>query len=360
MLHKEEKMNKRKIVGYISTFYEEAEASVIAQKEMIQRYCEEKKLVCHHIFCDKGRPHNRRQAEIAQAEELGLSTKRWRVVYEQLEEMLLQIKQDKIGTILVDSVRRLHFRKQHKKVFEQLVKEHNVEIIEVGLLPVIENEGKEAVIYYYTTEKDLPYIMLQRLDDLYKEAAHQGWAVKSLFIDNGLYSRPLYGRLLNETVDNKKYGAIFVYSLYYLNRSSLATFNILNNIMEQNIFLYSITEGEINMEKGERYFERKLKVAIYDRARSNAGQIEQLFLKEKMEIFCRIKTNWKIHGWYVTEDEDKNQDVFNTLVNDIDKYDLIIVNHFASIHPSIHQFFKQKNLLKKKPIFCIKNGDIIK
>lgn len=354
-------MDERKIVGYISTCREDAEESVVAQKEMIQRYCEVKKLVCHHIFCDKGGPRrNRRKSEMARAEEIGLFAKKSTYVYEQLEEMLIQIKHNMIGVILVDSARRLHFTQQRKKAFEQLIREHNVEIIEVGLLPVNENEEKAAVIYYSTVEKEVPTIMLKRLDNIYEEAAHQGWAVKSLFVDDGLYCRLLYGRLLNEIVDNKKYGAIFIYSLFCFNNSSLTLFNILNKITEQNIFLYSMKEGEIYMEKGERYFEKRLKVAVYDRTRSRAGQIEQLFLKEKIEVFCRIKTNWEIQGWYVTEDEDANRDVFNALVNDIDKYDLIIVNHFASIHPSTVQFFELKNLLRKKPIFCIKNGEIIK
>ena len=82
----------REIVGYISTYGKQDGVSVQIQKEMIQRYCKFNHLVCSQIFMDVGQRANRDIEGRKRAKILGLSAKKWSIMYEQWEKMLLGIK----------------------------------------------------------------------------------------------------------------------------------------------------------------------------------------------------------------------------------------------------------------------------
>ena len=86
----------REIVGYISTYGKQDGVSVQIQKEMIQRYCKFNHLVCSQIFMDVGQRANRDIEGRKRAKILGLSAKKWSIMYEQWEKMLLGIKAGEI------------------------------------------------------------------------------------------------------------------------------------------------------------------------------------------------------------------------------------------------------------------------
>lgn len=139
--------NSREIVGYISTYGKTNGVSVQIQKQMIDRYCQSNHVICSQIFMDVGQRANRDEEGRKRAEILGLSAKKWSIMYEQWEKMLLKIKEGKIGTILVDSrVRVQGIGVERKRVFQSLIQKYDVEIIEVGELTPPEEDKKKKLL----------------------------------------------------------------------------------------------------------------------------------------------------------------------------------------------------------------------
>ena len=350
---------KRKIVGYISSFEASNQISLDIQRRMIERYCQRNHLYCEHIFCDIGTRTNRRVNEKARAEKLGLSSKKASIVYEQWEEMLCRIIEGEISVILVDSrIRVQGLGKVAKQIFEKVVSDHEVAIVEVGLMPPDETAKMEAVIYSHTMKKEVSKKAIRRIDSLYSEAAHQGWAVASCYIDDTGSEKILYQKLKKEGSQGK-FGAVFLQRACRLNRNVEAFFSCLMDFTEAQVNLYTIEEGMILMSKPQEYYCKPQKVAVFDRARSPAEEIGQELLKEIVTVFCRTKTEWTIKGWFLF-DMDADQDkAFDELLAKVDQYDMIFINHLASLDWETSCWFDMKKRLQGKPIFCMKEGMVL-
>lgn len=187
----------REVVGYISTYGKVNGVSVQIQKEMIDRYCQLNHVICSQIFMDVGQRVNRDEEGRKRAEILGLSAKKWSIMYEQWEKMLLKIREGKVGIILVDSrVRVQGIGAERKKVFQALVQKYDVEIIDVGeSTPPEEDKKKRAVIYTFLKADETSIIQIKNIDAYYQVAVHHRWAVAALYIDKDLQHGNKYQKM---------------------------------------------------------------------------------------------------------------------------------------------------------------------
>lgn len=352
--------NGREIVGYISTYEKTNGVSVQIQKEMIDRYCQSNHVICSQIFMDIGQRANRNEEGRKRAEFLGLSSKKWSIMYEQWEKMLLKIKEGKIGTILVDSrVRVQGIGVERKRVFQALIQKYDVEIIEVGeLTPPEEDKKKKAVIYTFLKEDETSIIQIKNIDAYYQAAVHHRWAVAALYIDKGLQHDNKYQKMRQNCMERKCH-AVIVHSAFYLNRNAGEFFQNLIDFKEKGISLYSLKEGMPCVADKENYFFEPLRIAVYDAAESRTQEMFQDLLQERVEVFCRLRTNWKIAEWYMEEKGEKERKALENLENHIEDYDLILIDNIRSLNKWTCHIFKVWERLGGKPIFCMNKGEII-
>ena len=347
----------REVVGYISTYGKVNGVSVQIQKEMIDRYCQLNHVICSQIFMDVGQRANRDEEGRKRAEILGLSAKKWSIMYEQWEKMLLKIREGKVGIILVDSrVRVQGIGAERKKVFQALVQKYDVKVIDVGeYIPPQEDKKEKAIIYTFLKEDESSVIQIKNIDAYYQAAVHHGWAVAALYIDKGLQHGTLYQKMIQNCME-KKCNALIVHSAFYLNRNAGEFFQNLIDFREQGISLYSLKEGRLCIAEKEDYFFKRLKIAVYGTAESRTQELFQDLLQERVEVFCRLRTKWKISGWYI---EEKNRDALKDLEGHIGEYDLILIDNVRSLNKWTCHIFKIWERLDRKPIFCMSKGEII-
>lgn len=352
--------NSREIVGYISTYGKTNGVSVQIQKQMIDRYCQSNHVICSQIFMDVGQRANRDEEGRKRAELLGLSSKKWSIMYEQWEKMLLKIKEGKIGTILVDSrVRVQGIGVERKRVFQSLIQKYDVKVIDVGeYIPPQEDKKEKAIIYTFLKEDESSVIQIKNIDAYYQAAVHHGWAVAALYIDKGLQHGNKHQKMRQNCMERKCH-AVIVHSAFYLNRNAGEFFQNLIDFKEKGITLYSLKEGMICAADKEDYFFKPLRIAVYDAAESRTQEMFQDLLQERAEVFCKLRTNWKIKGWYMEEKGEKERKALGNLENHIEEYDLILIDNVRSLNKWTCHIFKIWERLDRKPIFYMSKGEIV-
>ena len=350
----------REVVGYISTYGKVNGVSVQIQKEMIDRYCQLNHVICSQIFMDVGQRASRDEEGRKRAEILGLSAKKWSIMYEQWEKMLLKIREGKVGIILVDSrVRVQGIGAERKKVFQALVQEYDVKVIDVGeLTPPQEDKKEKAIIYTFLKEDESSVIQIKNIDAYYQAAVHHGWAVAALYIDKGLQHGNKHQKMRQNCMERKCH-AVIVHSAFYLNRNAGEFFQNLIDFKEKGITLYSLKEGMICAADKEDYFFKPLRIAVYDAAESRTQEMFQDLLQERAEVFCKLRTNWKIKGWYMEEKGKKERKALGNLENHIEEYDLILIDNVRSLNKWTCHIFKIWERLDRKPIFYMSKGEIV-
>ena len=100
------KSDNRAIVGYVQSAISSKTACDV-QRAMINNYCREKGVECSRFFCDVDHFENRHKSSVEKAKKIGIRSDRWLGEYPELENLMLEILDNKIGTILVDTRLRL-------------------------------------------------------------------------------------------------------------------------------------------------------------------------------------------------------------------------------------------------------------
>lgn len=347
--------DEKKIVGYCRTYLDGFTDTV--QERMIRDYCKVRDIECDMIYTDQGYSKRHRD-EIWRAERLGLKTERHRHVYHGWENMLIEVINGHVGTILVDHYIRLYSGEEQKQVFEQICAQYGVRVIEVSAYEIsCEARGLNIAIFHFSSNAELrPAIATNVVDGLYQYASQlKDWGAVHLYLDFSLVRNKQmnYYRMIQNV---GKYDVILVRNFYHLSKKTMQVWKMAEVFIAQGVRVISMEEGEIYLNRDQTILKKSLKIALYDNARTKYELDIQDILIERMTAFKESKaSSWEIHGVYIDDFRSSGQLKLNQLIDNRADYDLVVVDSFSKINEITNIFTKIKARLQI-PIYSIKEA----
>lgn len=354
--------DRRKIIGYIRC-YNNSQISYDTQKRFIESYCNDNSIVLDEIFSDMNFRKNRRKDEFLRAAKIGISTKKWTHVFEAWENLMVQIVEDEIGCILVDTKIRLYDGLGQKQILKRLCSEHNVNIIEVG---EYQPSGCEAlpklVLYHFSAEPERrTSIVLNDVDTLYEFASQrlERWEATALYLDLNSSNRTQFEKM----VEKADCDLILVKNLFHIKRKMMPFLSTAKYLNERNIHIVSVEEGSLSfVSDGENdWLSMPLRVAVYDRHRSTYEEENNKIQIDKFKAFVNYCTaGWSIEDIFIDRLENTNrQEKLSELIKkaESDSYDLVLVDTFGKIGDTaiwLARIMRQMDI----PIYSLREGGL--
>lgn len=350
-------MKERKTVGYIRSFRQN-DCACKVQQTLIQEYCRRNGITCSNVYCDCGYRKNRHADEMWKAERIGLDTRRTRHIFPGWDDLMVAVTLGEVGTILIDQKLRLYSNKEQQEVVGRLCKRYDVQIIEVchEEPPEAARLTKVAVYHFSDNPGVRTRITLNDIDSLYEYASHrQGWEVTGIFLDLTLSRRTRFEELMGCLAD---YDVVLVKSLYHIKRKMLSFLAASKLLKAEHIRIVSAEEGEFNYLEhvAERWLAEPLKVAVYDRYRSEYEEGIADIQKKRFDLFIENKTNeWDIVDSYVDIGNEQTQ--LQRMIENVKKYDIVLIDSYAKIGDTIIWIARVMNQINI-PIYSLREGGI--
>ena len=217
---------------------------------------------------------------------------------------------------------------------------------------------KNAAIYHFTNGSNKrPIIYKKQLKILKSFAVSHGFVVKEIYCDKSLRKceQSEFSRLMSE-ID--KYDAIIVKDLYHIYKNTMKCIGVIKNLLHKNIQIHSIDNGTLLLE--DTPFDKPLRVASYCCRFGTPDEIKQInsVHNDILKLFIKKKTNWTLIQQYFDESEhqkDGEQIELKKLIQNRDKYDLLIVHNLNNLHWRTSNFCKIQEQLHFD-IFSLQEG----
>ncbi|MCR5704781.1 MAG: recombinase family protein [Eubacterium sp.] len=198
----------------------------------------------------------------------------------------------------------------------------------------------KTAVYHFTNSDGIKY---QKLIDEFNEFAQaNNLTISEFFIDkNGLvYQQSEFDRFLSTC---EQFDTLIVKDFYHLCKNTMKCLSIIRELHDKGIKIYAIKDGIIDFNNVD--FSKTLKVATYSR-HWRASKIQKTFVPLKNDIlnlFVNKETNWSIVDQYCDEsknEKDETQLQLASLLENKDKYDLLVVNTLHEINFKTARFIK--------------------
>ena len=208
------------------------------------------------------------------------------------------------------------------------------------------NESK-AAIYHFTDGGSIrPIVYEKEIDRIRKFASDIGFDDTDLYLDKSLRKKDqLQLQALLQDVGN--YNALIMKDFYHLRKNTGAFMNDLIALGSKGVNIYTIEDGNFLLEKAP--FEQPLRVAIYYCGLEIVERSIELQF-EIMKYFIQTYTNWKLIDEYADTSGnrvDGNQKELHKLIQNRDKYDIVLVQSFNDIHWRTAKFCKVRHQIQK-------------
>ena len=340
----------RKTVAYLRTWSQPSANAV--QRDLIAKYCRDRCIECERIYEDRFTAKKYKWIPLEQ-EDSGY-------VYDpnfpEWSQLLRVVCDDLVDTILVDTPLRLYRNAQMRDIFDHACSMHGTEIVAVGSHEV--NSSAIAVaVYHYTDVSDVkPRVVLTDIDSLYEAVHdHKDREVSGLYLDLTLKKSEQANlvRLLEDTEQND---IILLKSFYHLNTCMVSFWNMVRRLERKGIKVVGAEEGMLSVDS-EELVRNQLRVAIYDRSRSEAEEASKNLRLEKLNVFVKCRTEWKIVEIFSDRYNDKTCAEKGKLLERKGDYDIVLMDSFAMINPRTNHFCKFRDKLGV-PVFSLKEGGV--
>ena len=331
------------IVGYVRSYCENPDSTLVVQKNMIERYCKQcgisQKI---HIYQDASitnkRKRNKQKLEIA--DKIGLS--KGVSIMSGWEQMMLDIIAGYVDEILVDCQIRLFSGKEQREVLNRLCVQYNVKITEIGNKFV-----SNTLVYYESTHTGKrTSIPLKDVDKLYY------WCYTQNVIPNLVLKKEGKCNHIIDNINASSMKTILVKNYQHLNRKSVVTLNMLETARKNGVSVKSLQEGEI---VSVAQFSESLQALLYDKARSSYEREEQGLIIDILKTFVSCKTQWEIEGVYFDISDSTAQ--YDIVCNKLEAGNVLVVSSFSKLGKDISMIVK---LLKTGAIlYSLKEGGLM-
>lgn len=98
-------------------------------------------------------------------------------------------------------------------------------------------------------------------------------------------------------------------------------------------------------------------MVVYDQNRSVLDETHKELRLEKLNVFVRCRTNWKIVGTFLDDYKDLSCPQKEALVDCKGTFDIVLVDSFAVINARTNQFCRFKTQVGV-PIFSLREGGV--
>ena len=328
------------------------------QKKIIRRYARSIGLCISDIYEDNGSVL-RTRTDNTRAYQLGLTVKSWLRSFPAWEEMLLKVKSDEIQIIVVDCQERLYSNAEEKILFEALIQEHGVLVLEVENIDEPEEASeKKVVIYYvyshYNKLNDIrPGNATNDIDAFYDEIErHKDWKFSGLYIDNSIDRRVKLPILMER--DNLD--IILCKYFYQIKRRPGVFLERMQELNQKGIQLISTEEGIFHFDPSfYALVGKKLRIATYDCYRTLYGYSTRDTTRKKLDMFCSAVLGNQSEIVHYEEYTRTVSSEFERLIQEVGAYDVLVIDTVTKLGRSINELM---HCLKRLgiPIYSLKEG----
>lgn len=215
-----------------------------------------------------------------------------------------------------------------------------------------------GAIYHFTNESNQrPEVYKKQLRELERFAESVGVEVEKTYVDFSLkkYEQTEFDAFLMESY---QYSALVLKDFYHISKNTSACIKLMRQLREKGITIYTLENGFFDFS--DVPYDEPLRVATYTygdgkiRDVDNAIQIQQ----DIYDLFVRRKTEWSMVEQYADVchlQNDSEQVKLLRLIEDKDRYDILLVNNLNDVHWRTSRFCKIREMIGK-PIFSLQDG----
>ncbi len=217
---------------------------------------------------------------------------------------------------------------------------------------------KKAAIYHFTTSRNRrPKILQDKIASLQNFASSLGFTVTDLYCDKSVkkFERVEFSHFL---LNSEQYDTLIVQDFHHICKNTMQCMKILKQLRTSGLSIYSYKDGSFVFE--DIPLTKPLKIATYDCRFGSKSELHELkeVSKDILSLFAAKKTNWTVIDQYFDESFNQNKgeqkDLLN-LINNKDKYDLILVHNLNDINWRTSTFCNIRRELQLD-IYSIQDG----
>jgi len=218
--------------------------------------------------------------------------------------------------------------------------------------------SRKAAIYHFTDKGiQRPGVCRNQLQALKAFALSKGFDVEEVFCDTSIlrHERVEFDRFLSFCED---FDALIVKDFRHINKNTGQCVEVLQELLNKGIVVLTMENGIIRFE--EEPLGRPLRVATYNSRFGTPSELKQIVpvQNEVLRLFTSKKTAWKVIDQYFDETEHQangEQKNLENLINNRERYDLLLVHTLNDIHWRTSNFFRIRERLKLD-IYSLQDG----
>ncbi len=217
---------------------------------------------------------------------------------------------------------------------------------------------QKAAIYHFTDKSTKrPKIYRDQLTFLEKYATSAGLNVTDIFCDMSLKrcERSEFDRFLSCC---DQYDALVTKDFYHISKNTGKCMGIMQELRNKGLKIYSIENGIFIWEDAP--FDKPLRLATYTCHFGSPNEMKEVIpvKNDIFTLFTRKKTKWSVVDQYYDESlhqKDGEQIQLMKLIDNRDKYDLLLVHNLNDIHWRTANFCKIREQLHMD-IYSLQEG----
>ena len=222
---------------------------------------------------------------------------------------------------------------------------------------------KKIAIYHCTEATEEWAIVYEKtMQELRNYASIFGVIEKEYLDKTLLLCKQFEKQKMFEEIGN--YDVLVIWSFNQMAQNVNVILSQIMDIQSKGVAIYSVKDGYFHFDNAP--FEQKLKVALYHSICHNktkyGRKIEPpISMQTQIDIFnlfVKSKTNWEVVNIYKDETEwqsDKTQIGMKEMLNNHEKYDLVICQKLCGIHQKTSKFLKRLKAMECD-IYSLKEG----
>lgn len=203
--------------------------------------------------------------------------------------------------------------------------------------------NKTAAIYHFTDGSEKrPKIYKDQLNRLTEFAKSLGFSEIEIFCDKSLLrsEHSEFDRFMSQA---DRFDALITKDFYHIAKNTGKCMSIMQELRKKNVPIYTQENGYFSWE--EAPFDKPLKVATYCCRFGTENELREIIPVQNdiLTLYTKMKTNWIIVDQYFDESEhqkDGEQTELMRLLQNKDKYDLLLVHNLNDIHWRTANFCK--------------------
>lgn len=217
--------------------------------------------------------------------------------------------------------------------------------------------GKAAIYHFTDKSAHRPKIYRDQLNALKAYADSVGFDVVDVFCDMSLkrFERTEFDRFLS---CSEQYDALITKDFYHISKNTGKCMGILQELRKKGLQVYSVENGIYISE--DPPLDEALRAASYTCIHGIPDEIREILpvKNDILKLFATKKTNWILTDQYTDQSphqRDRELVQLKMLLDNRDKYDILLVHNLNDIHWRTANFFRIREQLHMD-IYSLQEG----